>query len=814
MSGQNPINTIEQLQQSLGNPNTQTYLRMLQQAEGTYTGQGGNPYATAFGGGQLPDLRQHPKTLHSFTQTDGTPNKTSAAGAYQFLGSTWDDVSGKLGLPDFGPQSQDLAALELMRRNGSLPHVLAGNFDQAMKKDGKTWASLPSSPYAQPKRSQGFVERALNAAIPSAGAAELPQPTGPDARAAFEQAMQQFRAQAGGGQPQAPSASPQPTMPAQQQAPAPQQNGQQQAPMPQQPGQQPDAAGAAPQPQQQPTAVDPRAVFEQAMQQYKAGQVQGKGGKPLVSTPETKRGFWNEIGHQFGLTGRYALEGVGQAAEIVTTPVRDFITDPLVRAMRGPEQTTMADLVKGTLPQQYRSKSTGEVASSVADWMGLPKPEGKFEEAVGAASRAVAGAGTFMGGAKAATNLVTGEGARAVLGGLSSQPMAQATSAAAGGGAADIARHNGASATGQVVAGVLGSLAPGAASGARVALQNATRGPQMTAMHNAAAREAIEAGYRLPPAQVKPSAVNRTAEKFSNPKTLEQDLGMRNQQVTNDLARRAVGLPEGTDFSPQLLADMRREAGQRYEFLRSQGNMRPDREFQQDLRNISRQYTSASNSFPGLVRDNGVTEMVNSLDVRRMNADSMVSAIKTLREEAGRQFATGNAAGGRAARQAATALEGRFERHLQGRGDTQAVAQFRQARQQIATVHQLERALTARGNIDAKVLGNELRRGRPMTGELRTIGNTAQAFSGPLTVPEQGRMPGPGLMDWIVPFVLGTATGSPAALAGPFARPALRGVLSSNMVQNSLLTPARAVRPGLGLRPGLLAMPHVVAGTQ
>lgn len=779
MNGQNPISTIEQLQQSLGNPNTQIYLRMLQQAEGTYTGQGGNPYATAFGGGQLPDLRQHPKTLHSFTQTDGTPNKTSAAGAYQFLGSTWDDVSGKLGLPDFGPQSQDLAALELMRRNGSLPHVLAGNFDQAVKKDGKTWASLPSSPYAQPKRSQGFVERALNAVVPSAGAADLPTQAGPDARGAFEQAMQQYRAQAGGGQAQgAPSASAAPAMSAQPQQAQPQ-------PAPAQPST---------------AAADPRAVFEQAMQQYRSSQGKGAtspdpgkaaGGKSPASTPETKRGFREELTRQFGLTGRYLMEGLGQTADMVAEPVNG-----VVRWMGG------------------KAVAPSESATKAADWMGLPTPEGRYEKAVGAASRAVAGAGTFMGGAKAATNLVTGEGARAVLGGLSSQPVAQATSAAAGGGAADMARHNGASATGQIVAGVAGSLAPGAASGARVALQNATRGPQMTAMQNAAAREAIEAGYRLPPAQVKPSAVNRNLEWFAGKTPLAQDMGMHNQQVTNSLARRAVGLPEGTDFSPQLLTDMRREAGQRYEFLRSQGNMRPDREFQQDLRNISQQYTSAGNSFPGLVPNNGVAEMVNRLDVRRMNADSMVDAIKTLREEASRQFATGNAAGGRAARQAATALEGRFERHLQSRGDTQGVTQFRQARQQIATVHQLERALTANGNIDAKVLGNALRRGSPMTGELRTIGNTSQAFTDPLRVPEQGRVPGPGPMDLMWSLVFGAASGGPAALAGPFARPALRGLLSSGMVQNSLLTPARAVRPGLGLRPGLLAMPHVVAGTQ
>lgn len=162
------------LEAALANPNAQKYLRLIAQAEGTYKDASGDPYGVAFGGGTFDYSKGHPGTLREFTQTDGTKNKTSAHGAYQFLKPTWDDVASKLQLPDFSPRSQDLAALELIRRNGSLADVLAGRFDAAVKRDGKTWASLPSSPYAQPKRSAGFVEKALNAATPAAQAAENP----------------------------------------------------------------------------------------------------------------------------------------------------------------------------------------------------------------------------------------------------------------------------------------------------------------------------------------------------------------------------------------------------------------------------------------------------------------------------------------------------------------------------------------------------------------------------------------------------------------------------------------------------------------
>lgn len=156
------------------NPNVRQFLDAIAQAEGT-TG-----YDTAFGGGTIPSLDDHPRQLYDFTQTDGQRNKTSAAGRYQFLQKTWDDVASQLGLSDFGPQSQDIAAVELLRRNGALEPLLQGDFDTAVQRSGSTWASLPSSPYAQPKRSPGFIASALDKAaemaFPAAQAGTTPNP--------------------------------------------------------------------------------------------------------------------------------------------------------------------------------------------------------------------------------------------------------------------------------------------------------------------------------------------------------------------------------------------------------------------------------------------------------------------------------------------------------------------------------------------------------------------------------------------------------------------------------------------------------------
>ncbi|MNK33388.1 hypothetical protein D3C87_518690 [compost metagenome] len=167
--------TAEELAGYLSNPNVQKVLRTIGQAEGTIGDKIADPYRVGFGGSSIDSLDAHPNVLVPFTQTDGKANKTSAAGAYQFIKPTWDDVSSKLGLKDFSPRNQDIAALELIRRAGALDSVLNGDAQGALGKLGATWASLPSSPYAQPKRSPGFIEQALNAVIPAAEAAPVPK---------------------------------------------------------------------------------------------------------------------------------------------------------------------------------------------------------------------------------------------------------------------------------------------------------------------------------------------------------------------------------------------------------------------------------------------------------------------------------------------------------------------------------------------------------------------------------------------------------------------------------------------------------------
>lgn len=140
--------TRQELEKALSNPNVRKMLDVIAGAEGVKHG-----YNTKFGNERFDDLKAHPNVKKEFTQTDGKKNSTTAAGRYQFLKGTWDSVSKKYGLTDFSPKNQDLAAVALILGRGALGDVMKGDFTKAVGKLGGEWASLPSSPYAQPKKS-------------------------------------------------------------------------------------------------------------------------------------------------------------------------------------------------------------------------------------------------------------------------------------------------------------------------------------------------------------------------------------------------------------------------------------------------------------------------------------------------------------------------------------------------------------------------------------------------------------------------------------------------------------------------------------
>lgn len=130
----------------LNNGNVRAFLKVIRTGEGTADSGG---YSRLYGGRQFQGFADHPRV----SVTAGRWTST-AAGAYQFLSSTWDETKRIMGLPDFSPASQDLGALGRIAARRALDDVLAGRFETAVRKCAWEWASLPGSPYGQRTISQ------------------------------------------------------------------------------------------------------------------------------------------------------------------------------------------------------------------------------------------------------------------------------------------------------------------------------------------------------------------------------------------------------------------------------------------------------------------------------------------------------------------------------------------------------------------------------------------------------------------------------------------------------------------------------------
>lgn len=125
--------------------NVGAFLRVIRAGE---TNQNPEAYRMMVGGSLFESFSDHPRKP---IKAGNLPTST-AAGAYQFLASTWDGLRKQYGFADFSPENQDLGAVALIEGRGAINDVIYGRFEAAIKKCAKEWASLPGSPYGQPTK--------------------------------------------------------------------------------------------------------------------------------------------------------------------------------------------------------------------------------------------------------------------------------------------------------------------------------------------------------------------------------------------------------------------------------------------------------------------------------------------------------------------------------------------------------------------------------------------------------------------------------------------------------------------------------------
>lgn len=151
----------------------------------------------------------------------------------------------------------------------------------------------------------------------------------------------------------------------------------------------------------------------------------------------------SDVPRQAGMFGRFVMEGLGNTADLVTSPIR-AVYDPIARKAGLPTAAT-------------------DLGGMAADKIGLPQPQNKLERIAGDVVRTVAGTGGVMGAASAVSKAPGMIGK--VSQSLAARPDLQLASAGGAGAGGGYIKETG----GGPVAQFLASLAGGVAGAGSVA---------------------------------------------------------------------------------------------------------------------------------------------------------------------------------------------------------------------------------------------------------------------------------------------------------------------------------------------------------
>ena len=348
-------------------------------------------------------------------------------------------------------------------------------------------------------------------------------------------------------------------------------------------------------------------------------------------------------------------------------------------------------------------------------------------------------------------------------------------------------------------------LANETVAGALMTLPTATvgglttpKGPAKLTQAQLVAERAIAEGATLPPTQVNPSMLNRIIEGISGKQQTSQIASVKNQQLINEQARKALKLAPDVEITPQVLQQFRAEKGLAYDALRANPTYYSDKQFFADLGKETARLQNMK-----ALDVSAELKLLNNLKQINFNGDELVESIKRLRDSAQTNSSPlANARDkdlGRAQKFAAQQLENLAERNLTNFNQPDVMANFKQARQDIAKSYTIEKALNATtGNVSGADLGNLARKGKIVPAELQTLANAAGAYPTAFqNVARIGSVPGFSPLDIGTAGIASAAAGNPSVMLSAATRPTLRSLAVSPMYQRNMLPSSQPQTPGL-----------------
>lgn len=316
-------------------------------------------------------------------------------------------------------------------------------------------------------------------------------------------------------------------------------------------------------------------------------------------------------------------------------------------------------------------------------------------------------------------------------------------------------------------------------------------------------KQARDLGYKVAPSDAVLKGASAPMGKFieglSGSPKLQVDASIKNQGITNALAAQDIGVPKGTDLTPDVLDAAEQPHYKAYEAVKSIGQVPIDSKFKNTVASIGQESQDAfpMDSSPALDKLKQAYLQPDSF-----GANGAVLKIRQLRKDGNLNIASRDPEKmqlGYAQRQIAGAIEDQIDRYASSRPEgfdnPNLITNFRNARQALAKIQTVRDSITpGTTDVSAPYIAKQLNKGAPLSGNLLKIADTTNNFpsamrnAGPLRnkVPVnalEGMMGGAGM-------IYGAATHNPGTMAKTagliLGRPALRAGLLTDIYQNTM----------------------------
>lgn len=340
---------------------------------------------------------------------------------------------------------------------------------------------------------------------------------------------------------------------------------------------------------------------------------------------------------------------------------------------------------------------------------------------------------------------------------------------AALGGLSGVISQGTTEATGSPIAGQIAGMISPAAYGkaAQLATQKVSKADALqtaNAERTANTLQGMEAGYVFPPSINRPTMLSRALESLGGKAAVSQEAKIRNQEVTNQLVRRDIGLNENQPITENALEKLREKYSQPYKDVSELPPL-----------TVWNSHLTQSNTF-------NPKQMVDDLKTTRAEANKYYKAYsRDLQPETLKQAQSFKAQ--------ASQLEADLERVAQEANKPKLVNQLRQARQQIAKTYTVEDALNVGAtNVSARDLGRNLDKGVPLSGNLKDIALFAEANPNYVGESSTVSTPGVSLLDAYA-SAAGMASKNPMLGGLPLLRGPARSLVLSAPYQKAFAKP-------------------------